>query len=132
MFSTVLIFYFFLSKLNRLWVANDVKVRKDFANDPERRRAGVGEDIVDENFDDGGAQDEVDKAAIRYVAPVALYGGFAALIFSVCLLTHLTDVVLTPPTLPAMQCVMNVTLQYFTISLVSFVSATAEQFALLP
>ena len=48
--------------MNRLWVASDVKVRKDFANDPQRRRAGVGEDIVDENFDDGGAQDEADSS----------------------------------------------------------------------
>merc|ERR1719198_1706873 len=65
---------------------------------------------------------------IRYLALLGLYGGFTAVICSVFLITHPTDVSLTPPISPAMQCVMNLTLQYFTIYLVLFVSMTVHQF----
>jgi len=66
--------------------------------------------------------------AIRYVALVALYGGFTAVIVSVFLIEHPKDPALTPPISPAMQCVMNLTIQYFFIYLVLFVSITAQQF----
>merc|ERR1719197_1681783 len=66
--------------------------------------------------------------AIRYLALLALYGGFTAVICSVFLISHPTDVSLTPPISPAMQCVMNLTLQYFTIYLVLFVCITVKQF----
>jgi hypothetical protein len=66
--------------------------------------------------------------AVRYVALVALYGGFTAVIFSVFLITHPTDVELTPPISPAMQCVMCLTVQYFTIYLVLMVCITVKQF----
>merc|ERR1719198_1388960 len=65
---------------------------------------------------------------IRYLALLGLYGGFTAVICSIFLITHPTDVSLTPPISPAMQCVMNLTLQYFTIYLVLFVSITVKQF----
>merc|ERR1719380_481428 len=66
---------------------------------------------------------------IRYLCLLALYGGFTAVIVSVFLISHPTDVSKTPPISPAMQCVMNLTLQYFTIYLVLFVAVTAEQFS---
>jgi len=66
--------------------------------------------------------------AVRYLALLALYAGFTAVIVSVFLITHPTDVSLTPPISPAMQCVMNLTLQYFTVYLVLFVSITVGQF----
>merc|ERR1719321_1377310 len=65
---------------------------------------------------------------IRYLALLGLYGGFTAVICSVFLISHPTDVSLTPPISPAMQCVMNLTLQYFTIYLVLFISMTLHQF----
>merc|ERR1719263_75864 len=66
--------------------------------------------------------------AIRYLALLALYGGFTAVICSIFLISHPTDVSLTPPISPAMQCVMNLTLQYFSIYLVLFVCITVKQF----
>eukprot|EP00746_Dinoflagellata_sp_MGD_P165433 gnl/MRDRNA2_/MRDRNA2_94704_c0_seq1.p1 gnl/MRDRNA2_/MRDRNA2_94704_c0~~gnl/MRDRNA2_/MRDRNA2_94704_c0_seq1.p1 ORF type:complete len:626 (+),score=106.38 gnl/MRDRNA2_/MRDRNA2_94704_c0_seq1:142-2019(+) len=65
---------------------------------------------------------------VRYVALVALYGGFTAVIVSVFLIEHPKDPALTPPISPAMQCVMNLTIQYFFIYLVLFLSITAKQF----
>merc|ERR1719301_9144 len=65
---------------------------------------------------------------VRYLALLALYGGFTAVIVSIFLISHPTDVSLTPPISPAMQCVMNLTLQYFTIYLVLFVCITVKQF----
>jgi hypothetical protein len=65
---------------------------------------------------------------IRYIALVAMYGGFTAVIVSVFIIEHPTDVSLTPPISPAMQCVMNLTVQYFFIYLVLFLSITTKQF----
>merc|ERR1719420_1884750 len=66
---------------------------------------------------------------IRYLCLIALYGGFTAVIVSVFIIEHPTDVSLTPPISPAMQCVMNLTLQYFTIYLLLFICITIKQFA---
>merc|ERR1719321_1166456 len=55
--------------------------------------------------------------AIRWICLLALYGGFSAVIYSVFVIEHPTDVSLTPPISPAMQCVMNLTIQYFFIYL---------------
>jgi hypothetical protein len=65
---------------------------------------------------------------VRYCALLAMYGGFTAVIYSVFVIEHPTDVSLTPPISPAMACVMNLTLQYFSIYLVLFVSITVKQF----
>ena len=65
---------------------------------------------------------------IRYLCLIALYGGFTAVIVSVFLISHPTDISKTPPISPAMQCVMNLTLQYFTIYLMLFVSITIHQY----
>jgi len=69
--------------------------------------------------------------AVRYVALFGLYGGFSAVIVSVFTLEHPKDASLTPPISPAMQCVMNLAVQYFFIYLVLFVCITVKQFAKL-
>merc|ERR1719333_688458 len=66
---------------------------------------------------------------IRYVCLVALYAGFTAVMVSVFLTEHPTDVSLTPPISPAMQCVMNLTVQYFTVYLALFICITIKQFS---
>merc|ERR1719388_39886 len=55
--------------------------------------------------------------AVRWICLIALYAGFSAVIYSVFVIEHPTDVSLTPPISPAMQCTMNLTLQYFFIYL---------------
>merc|ERR1719181_898922 len=65
----------------------------------------------------------------RYVALVALYGGFAAVCVSVYIIEHPIDVKLTPPISPAMQCVMNLTVQYFGVYLILFLLITVKQFS---
>merc|ERR1719194_250340 len=65
--------------------------------------------------------------AIRWICLLALYGGFTAVIYSVFVIEHPTDVSLTPPISPAMQCVMNLTVQYFFVYLMLFVCITAQQ-----
>lgn len=66
---------------------------------------------------------------IRYSALLALYGGFSAVCVSVYTIEHPTNPALTPPISPAMQCVMNLTVQYFSIYLMLFVFITVKQFA---
>merc|ERR1719265_2382253 len=65
---------------------------------------------------------------VRYVALLALYGGFTAVMVSVFVIEHPDGAELTPPISPAMQCVMNLTVQYFTIYLALFISITINQF----
>jgi len=67
-------------------------------------------------------------SAVRWICLLALYGGFSAVIYSVFVIEHPTDVSLTPPISPAMQCVMNLTVQYFFIYLCLWVCITAQQF----
>jgi len=67
-------------------------------------------------------------SAVRWICLLALYGGFSAVIYSVFVIEHPTDVSLTPPISPAMQCVMNLTVQYFFIYLVLWICITAQQF----
>merc|ERR1719163_2092712 len=64
---------------------------------------------------------------IRWVALLALYGGFSAVIYSVFVIEHPTDVSLTPPISPAMSCVMNLTVQYFFIYLCLWICITCQQ-----
>merc|ERR1719428_1375099 len=66
--------------------------------------------------------------AVRWVCLLALYAGFTAVIYSVFVIEHPTDVSLTPPISPAMQCVMNLTVQYFFIYLCLWICITCQQF----
>merc|ERR1719247_1961614 len=66
-------------------------------------------------------------SAVRWICLIALYGGFSAVIYSVFVIEHPTDVSLTPPIAPALMCTLNLTLQYFTIYLLLWLSITAQQ-----
>merc|ERR1719443_172838 len=65
--------------------------------------------------------------AVRYAVMLAMYGGFTAVIYSVCVIKSKTGP--TPPVSPAMQCVMNLTIQFFFVYLVLWVLITTKQFA---
>jgi len=65
---------------------------------------------------------------IRYIALLALYGGFSAVVVSIFLIKNEKDPSLTPPISPAMQCVINLTVQYFFVYLCLFVFITLKQF----
>merc|ERR1719235_2973675 len=64
----------------------------------------------------------------RYVALLALYGGFSAVIVSVYTI-EAPNGQETPPISSAMQCVMNLTIQYFAVYLMLFILITVKQFA---
>merc|ERR1719191_2364739 len=66
---------------------------------------------------------------IRWICLLALYGGFSAVIYSVFVIEHPTDVSLTPPISPAMSCVMNLTVQYFFVYLMLWICITIKQFS---
>merc|ERR1719482_1172708 len=66
---------------------------------------------------------------VRYAAMLAVYGGFTAVIYSVCVIKNPNGP--TPPVSPAMQCVMNLTIQFFFVYLMLWVSITVKQFASL-
>jgi len=64
--------------------------------------------------------------AVRYACLLALYGGFSAVIYSVCVIKNPNGP--TPMVSPAMQCVMNLTIQFFFVYLMLWLFVTAKQF----
>jgi len=64
--------------------------------------------------------------AVRYAVMLSMYGGFTAVIYSVCVIKSKTGP--TPPVSPAMQCVMNLTIQFFFVYLLLWVLITYKQF----
>merc|ERR1719191_1765208 len=67
--------------------------------------------------------------AARYMVMLALYGGFTAVIVSVCVIEG-KDGAAPPPVSPAMQCVMNLTVQYFFVYLLLWVFITLKQLSI--
>jgi len=65
----------------------------------------------------------------RYMAILALYGGFSAVCVSVFIIEHPVDKSLTPPISAAMSCVMNLTVQYFSVYLLLFIFISVKQFS---
>jgi len=65
-------------------------------------------------------------SAMRYAVLLALYGGFVAVIYSVCVIENPNGP--TPAVSPAMQCVMNLTIQFFFVYLMLWVFLTVKQF----
>jgi hypothetical protein len=65
--------------------------------------------------------------AARYMVMLALYGGFTAVIVSVCDIEGKGGAA-PPPVSPAMQCVMNLTVQFFFVYLMLWVCVTTKQF----
>jgi len=65
---------------------------------------------------------------IRWAVMLGLYGGFTAVIVSVHTIEHPDGADKTPAISPAMQCVMNLTVQYFFVYLLLWVAITAKQF----
>jgi hypothetical protein len=65
-------------------------------------------------------------SAMRYAVMLAMYGGFTAVIYSVCVIENPNGP--TPAVSPAMQCVMNLTIQFFFVYLMLWVFLTVKQF----
>jgi hypothetical protein len=68
-------------------------------------------------------------SGIRYCLMLALYGGFTAVIVSVFMIEDEENPEKTPPISPAMQCVMNLTAQFFFVYLMLWVLITLRQVA---
>merc|ERR550514_576946 len=64
----------------------------------------------------------------QYVALLGLYAGLLAVMVSVLVITHPEDPLLTPPLSPAMQCVINLVVQYCVAYFLLFVATTLLQF----
>jgi len=65
---------------------------------------------------------------VRYLVMLALYGGFTAVIVSVFII-EAPEGKVTPPVSPTMQCVMNLTVQFFFVYLMLWLLLTFRQFA---
>jgi hypothetical protein len=69
--------------------------------------------------------------AARYMVMAGLYGGFTAVIVSVCVIEGKGGAA-PPPVSPAMQCVMNLTVQFFFVYLMLWLFVTVKQFTSTP
>ena len=63
--------------------------------------------------------------AIRWACMLSMYGGFSAVIYSVCVIKNPNGP--TPPVSPTMQCVMNLTIQFFFVYLMLWVLVTVRR-----
>jgi len=92
---------------------------------------GESEGDVSFKVKDGEEKSMVFKSlmAIRYVIMLGMYGGFTAVIYSVIVIEHPNGPELTPAISPTMQCVMNLTTQFFFVYLVLWLLITYKQFA---
>merc|ERR1719484_304587 len=68
-------------------------------------------------------------SGVRYLLMLALYGGFTAVIVSVFTIEDKEDPLKTPPIAPAMQCVINLTAQFFFVYLMLWVLISFRQLA---
>jgi hypothetical protein len=66
---------------------------------------------------------------VRYICLLALYGGIATVVYSVFVIEHPEGPKETPPVSPAMQCVINLTVQYFFIYVMLFICITLKSFS---
>jgi len=62
---------------------------------------------------------------VRYAALIALYAGFTTVIYSICVIKNPNGP--TPAVSAAMQCVMNLTIQFFFVYLMLFLFVTVKQ-----
>merc|ERR1719486_1848824 len=66
--------------------------------------------------------------ALRWILMITIYAGFTAVIYSIFTIHHPDGADKTPSISPAMQCVINLTVQFFFIYLMLWVFLTLEQF----
>jgi len=65
--------------------------------------------------------------ACRYAIMLCIYGGFTAVIVSIFLIEHPDGPEHTIPVSPAVQCVINLTLQFFTVYLLMWIMITFQE-----
>merc|ERR1719486_1351990 len=65
---------------------------------------------------------------VRWIIIISIYLGVSAVIWSVFVIQHPRGAQYTPPISVTMQCVINLTVQYFTVYLVIWVLATVKDF----
>jgi hypothetical protein len=68
-------------------------------------------------------------SALRWITMLCLYGGVIAVVVSVFTIENKKDPALTPPISSAMNCVMNLTGQYFFVYCGIYVISTIRQFS---
>merc|ERR1719171_2056313 len=66
--------------------------------------------------------------ACRYIIMLSIYIGFSCVIYSIFTLEHPKGPQYTPPISVTMQCVINLTVQYFTVYLMLWIGQTAKDF----
>merc|ERR1719271_663691 len=81
-------------------------------------------------YDMGDTESWTSKAmtAVRFLIMLSLYLGAIAVVCSVFTIQHPEGKELTPPLSPTMQCVLNLSFQYFLIYALLWVFITVEDF----
>merc|ERR1719171_2493085 len=64
----------------------------------------------------------------RYVIMFCIYVGFACVIYSIFTIEHPQGPQYTPPISVTMQCVINLTVQFFTVYLLLWIAQTVKDF----
>merc|ERR1719236_444483 len=64
----------------------------------------------------------------KYIILFSIYVGFSCVIYSIFTIEHPAGPQYTPPISVTMQCVVNLTVQYFTVYLMLWIGQTAKDF----
>merc|ERR1719169_218926 len=70
--------------------------------------------------------------AVRFIITFCIYIGFSCVIYSIFVIEHPAGPQYTPPISVTMQCVINLTVQYFTVYLMLWIGQTAKDFLGMP
>merc|ERR1719337_463399 len=65
---------------------------------------------------------------VRFLIMICIYVGFTCVIWSIFTIEHPQGPQYTPPISVTMQCVVNLTVQYFTVYLMLWIGQTAKDF----
>merc|ERR1719224_167777 len=65
---------------------------------------------------------------VRFLIMIGIYVGFSCVIYSILTIQHPQGAQYTPPISVTMQCVINLTIQFFTVYLGLWIAQTAKDF----
>jgi len=66
--------------------------------------------------------------AVRFLITICIYVGFSCVIYSILTIEHPAGEEYTPPISVTMQCVINLTVQFFTVYLGLWIAQTVKDF----
>merc|ERR1719487_2512896 len=95
-------------------------------------KAKKGKVEGDMEYEVNNAVPGIVMTVIRFCITISIYVGFTCVIYSIFTIQHPQGPQYTPPISVTMQCVINLTVQFFTVYLGLWIAQTAKDFLQMP